>query len=98
MTVKFTNAEIERHIMLADALAIGQVERMAREILRAHKNLGEFIMGMGSCGFTYKNGGRAYELKYTQPLYDFIDKWDSILKITGTPMRFTADGEKRTNW
>jgi len=35
---------------------------------------------------------------YLKPLNDFIGKWDEYLKITGEPMRFTANGPKVTDW
>ena len=35
---------------------------------------------------------------FLKPLNDFISEWDSVLKITGEPMRFTAKGEKVTDW
>lgn len=38
------------------------------------------------------------ELAYLKPLGDFIDEWDSVLHLTGTPMRFTADGPVVTDW
>lgn len=36
--------------------------------------------------------------KYFRALNDFIADWDDTLKITGTPMRFTAKGKIKTNW
>lgn len=35
---------------------------------------------------------------FLKPLNDFINEWDSILKITGESMRFTAKGQKVTKW
>ncbi len=32
------------------------------------------------------------------PLGKFMDEWDESMHFTGTPMRFTADGPKRTEW
>lgn len=31
-------------------------------------------------------------------LVKLFDEWNEYLKLTGTPMRFTATGEKITNW
>lgn len=40
------------------------------------------------------------DIKYSYiiPLSDFIAAWDNILHITGTPMRFTANGPERNDW
>lgn len=35
---------------------------------------------------------------YLKPLNDFIGEWDKRLKITGDAMRFTAKGQKITDW
>jgi len=86
--------------------AIKVVEEMARDILRKHKNLHEFIMGMGIASFnsTTKdvNGWSISvdidEYAYMNQLYEFICQWDEPLGITGTPMRFTADGPVITEW
>lgn len=82
----------------ADAI----VAAMARKILVEHPHLDEFIMGMGICHFTVK--GQEYEsvgtedFAYMKPLDDFICEWDEYLKMTGTPMRFTATGPLRSDW
>lgn len=43
-----------------------------------------------------------YDYVDTEPflkhLNDLLGKWDNVLKITGDSMRFTAEGEKITNW
>lgn len=33
-----------------------------------------------------------------ESLAEFLCEWDEYLKITGEPMRFTADGPKVTEW
>lgn len=91
--------EIKMHYNAAEKIASEEVQRLARKILREHPNLHEFIMGMGSAFFTdkYRNvKSSGYE--YMAPLFDLIDEWDCVLKITGEPMRFTASGEKVTMW
>ncbi len=98
----------------AEKTASEVVEKMARQILREHPELNEFVMAMGTYFFTYKEGGNldpisskmnsSYNYVYydtepfLKPLNDFIGEWDSRLKITGDAMRFTADGIKVTDW
>jgi hypothetical protein len=98
----------------AEKAASEYVEKMARQILREHKELDEFVMAMGTYFFTYKKGGNldpisskmnsSYNYVYydtepfLKPLNDFISEWDSVLKITGDAMKFTADGIKITDW
>lgn len=90
---------IEDKYREARYLALVQVEEMARDILKKHPNLGEFIMGMGTWTFTFANGDTVYdEMKYMKKLSDFISEWDEYLKLTGEPMRFTANGRKVTDW
>ena len=46
----------------------------------------------------------SYRYEYTdtepflKPMNDFIREWDGVLKITGDAMRFTATGDKITDW
>jgi hypothetical protein len=98
----------------AEKTASEVVEKMARQILREHPELNEFVMAMGTYFFTYKEGGNldpisskmnsSYNYVYydtepfLKPLNDFIGEWDSRLKITGDAMRFTAKSEKITDW
>jgi len=98
----------------AEKTASEVVEKMARQILREHPELNEFVMAMGTYFFTYKEGGildpisskmnSSYNYVYydtepfLKPLNDLIGEWDSRLKITGDAMRFTADGIKITDW
>jgi hypothetical protein len=44
----------------------------------------------------HKNGNHPYTYTakaWAKPLVDFIDEWDEHFKLTGEPMRFTAEGE-----
>lgn len=102
-----TKKEIETHYMKASDAASELVEQEARRILRKHLNLHEFVMGMGSWFFTLKKGDSTDEhpFVYDEPRYiaksklaRFISKWDEYLKITGEPMRFTADGPTVREW
>ena len=80
--------------------ANGYVEELARKILAEHSTLDEFVMGMGIACFTDKKGDSLdlEDRAYMKPLADFINEWDDFLKITGEPMRFTANGPRITNW
>ena len=54
----------------ASNLAIEGIKNEAREILKDDPNLDEFIMAMGSCFFTLKEGGKYDIMSYTD------DEWD----------------------
>lgn len=98
--------EIESLYMQAFESAIELVELEARNILRKNKSLDEFVMAMGSASFTTKKkkGTPYYDIvdlgknPSFKRLNDFINQWDSYLKITGEAMRFTANGPKITDW
>ncbi len=95
--------ELEFHFKKADQLATIIVEKMARKILKDNSHFHEFIMGMGSISFTFNsidptqdNTVELDEFEETSELNLFIEKWDDLLRITGTAMRFTANGPKIT--
>jgi hypothetical protein len=92
---------------LASESASCFVEKEARDILSKHRNLHEFVMGMGVWCFTLKKGDAEdpHPTINDEPRYiaksrlaRFISKWDGYLKITGEPMRFTVDGPVVRNW
>lgn len=105
--------QIEYHYQKATDIALKEVERLAREILKEHPEFKEFIMAMGSYFFTTKKKGEiisTWENVYKGNRYvkenakdcfvelnDFIRKWDD-LKLTGCGMRFTATGKVVTDW
>lgn len=87
------------------------VEEQARAILKKHPNLHEFVMAMGGWFFTVKKSQHGsllpgeHAVLHDNPSYiknsrlaNFIAEWDEYLKITGEPMRFTADGPTVRNW
>jgi hypothetical protein len=77
------------------------VESMARAVLRARSDLGEFVMGMGTACFTSnldKDTFSLEEIEEATDLEEFISEWDRRLRITGDPMRFTATGKIVTEW
>lgn len=88
-------------------IALAEVERLARIILRKNPSLKEFVNAMGVCFFTthdgyivdlYEYGTGTLTRKSFKELAYLIDEWDSILKLTGESMRFTATGDKITDW
>jgi len=54
----------------ASNLAIKVIVEEARKILKADPDLNEFIMGMGSCFFTYKDGSKYDIFSYTDEQFD----------------------------
>lgn len=61
-------AEIKRINQLyerASRLAVKAIKDEARKILKADEGLDEFIMAMGSCFFTFKEGGKYDIFSYT---------------------------------
>lgn len=92
---------------------IHEIEIIARNILNNHSRLDEFVMANGQIFFTVKNenlyqndpcshGGFAVidldRYAYMKELKDLIDENDYQFHMTGDSMRFTANGEKITNW
>jgi hypothetical protein len=76
------------------------VVELARGILRKRPDLDEFIMAMGTADFfnKEKNWVELDSHPDFRKLYEFISAWDRVLKITGMPMRFTADGPIVRDW
>ena len=63
-------AEINKQFDRASDLAVEAVKYGAREILKNDPNLHEFIMAMGSCFFTIKDGGKYDILQMTDEEYE----------------------------
>lgn len=96
---KTPSARIEAHYDKACAIAEKEVERLARAILKRHPSLKEFVMGMGIWGFWDKNDNSVdADDRRVRSLARFISKWDRFLYLSGSPMRFTADGPVVTYW
>jgi hypothetical protein len=93
-------AKINKLYDRAGELAIELIEFEARQILKKHSNLNEFIMCMGSSFFTDKNNDPIgnWELKYLKPFNDMVDELNEKFNILGHPMRFTANGKVKNNW
>lgn len=95
--------EVEFYYDKASNIALEIIEKKARKIMRTHKNLTEFVMGMGMAFFNTKNDCAISPYDSDAPVYmkslgDFIIDWDEYLKLTGGPMRFTAIGPINREW
>jgi len=99
---KVIEAQIEYHYQQACEIALKEVERRARLAMREGPRLIEFVNAMGISFFTTEEDGYAEEnlIKYpaAKPTMDLICEWDQYLKLSGCPMRFTADGPVERNW
>lgn len=106
MNRKQINTSLSKHFREMNELALQYVEQEARKIMRQHPFCVEFVMGMGSWGFSTKDGDDVsydphYSVgsrQYLKALDDFFCDWDESLRITGNPMRFTVDGPIVTDW
>jgi len=93
--------------LLDDAfvVAITEVEKKARAILKRHKRCASFCMAMGSATFYEADGtplGESYTANYPAYLKEFdafIGEFDGALRLTGYPMKLKAhDGDVVTDW
>ena len=80
--------------------AYSEVENRVRLIMKQHKNVASFCMGMGTYMFSDKGGNIMDDnTKYFKPVIDFIGEFDSALRITGMPMKIKGfDGPLLTDW
>lgn len=92
--------DYEHRLAPLNARALAIVEQRARRILRSHNSLVEFVMAMGTAFFVTAAGDtvRTHERAYMRPLHEFLEEWTDALGLLGQPMRFTADGDVRTDW
>lgn len=100
---KHTNtvdSQIDTLINNATAIALKEVERLARKILkRNNKSFTGFCMGMGTTSFYDKNGPVDDLDPRIKELEDFVWSWNKFLYLTGTPMKLDSwDGELKTDW
>lgn len=83
----------------AHRIGLEVMEQIARDILKQHANLEEFVMAMGTWTFWKKDGSQLDEnTGYLKPLVRFMDYWNDVFKFTGEPMRFTAEGPVIKDW
>lgn len=88
---------IDLLIRKADSIAIKEVERLARNVLKANNKTHKFTMAMGTYFFQDKDGEILYNFE-SKRLNNFIMEYDSMLKLTGNPMMFTAKSKITTDW
>ena len=95
-------------------IAVEEMIRISRKILKEHRKYDECYIAMGSIFFTVKDNknyltntvnlylcyGQKAQLtfEYFKPLADLISKWDDVLKLTGEGIKFRAEGEIITDW
>lgn len=76
-------------------LALAEVERRARNIMRRHPTLKSFILAMGTASFYDADGPVMEEdKKYLKSFYSFLYDWDEYLKLTGEGFRIAGPFEE----
>jgi hypothetical protein len=90
---------INAHLEAATNLALKEIEARVRKALKRSPKL-SFCMAMGSAGF-YWDGDPMDDnaREYFKPVFEIVDEFDNMLKLTGCPMRIDAwDAPTKTNW
>jgi hypothetical protein len=72
---------IDKMFDKASDLAIELIKNEAREILKADDGLKEFVMAMGSCFFTIKDGGKYDMMHLTDEEYEEWCESDEYVNI-----------------
>jgi hypothetical protein len=93
--------EVERLFDKAHELALAEVERRARKILKDHPTAKTFCMSMGSASFYDKAGEPMFidDFKYLKYFYDFLEQFDDRLYLSGRALKLTSyNGPKTTDW
>jgi flavodoxin len=88
---------LEQQYNAAEETALEIVEEIGRHIIREN-DLEEFVMGMGTWCFYSEDGQIDDDDPMIDEMKNFISEWDNYLHLTGSLMRFTADGPVITNW
>jgi len=102
--------DIKRYYERSRREALKELELRARKAMKKHVAIKEFVMAMGTAYFVCRSEGQEVLLSFEEeaenfpyakalrPTLDLIAEWDDYLKLTGTPMRFTADGPVVKEW
>jgi len=95
--------QIDMLLEEAGKLAYAEIERRARKLMKDHPRLVTFCMCMGSATFYDKACEPLYldesDVKYLRPFYNFLDRFDDTLHITGMPLRLRSwDGPADASW
>lgn len=93
--------QIDKHYNKSIELGLNQVEKLARKILRKYSTLTDFFMHNGVWWFNGKKGKwySKYSIKYNlDELIEFMDYYDTKLKLSMNTVWFTKDGEVVKNF
>lgn len=84
-------------------VALSELESLVKQAFKDDSRLTDFVCAMGSTTFCAKKQGiiddfDKYKYPAIKPTFDFIDKWDDILKLSGAGIWLKSDGTKLTHW
>jgi hypothetical protein len=79
-SVKEALEKIDSLVADADDRAIYLIKKEARKILESDPNLDEFVMAMGGCFFTIKEGGKYDSLSYTDEEWELWCETDEYVR------------------
>lgn len=97
--IRRARANVRRALRDARTQALALIEECARAAMRANPKLHEFIMAMGTWFFVDATGKVIDGTpRNVRRLANIIDEFDGTLRLSGHPMRFTADGPVVTDW
>lgn len=78
---------LAQHYRTLFTLALQEVERLARLIMKRYNFTG-FVMAMGDAFFVDQQGSQVEDRDpRVASLVNFLDRWDNVLRLTGTPMK-----------
>lgn len=93
--------QIDLLLAKAEDLALQEIEKRARRVMREHPRCASFMMCMGSADFIDKNGEFiSVDTKYLwKKFYSFLYEYDTSLHLSGCPMKIIGhDGKRLTDW
>lgn len=79
-------------------MALVELEKLARTVLRSNDKSHYFLMAMGTHYFMDINRNILYDLPNQNKLDEFINEYNSFLGLTGVPMTFSVNGKIITDW
>lgn len=94
-------SEIDKLLNKAAKLHFDGVVAKAKKLMLQHKNISCFCMAMGSASFHDKNGPMWDDLKYLQPFYNYLYRYNDALKTTGDPVKIERVNDQlitKTDW
>ncbi len=97
--------QIDNLLNEANKIAMKEVERLARKVMKERPNLKTFCMAMGGICFYDKDGplrrmdNQPYTRTYLKPIESFVEEFDYALKLTGQGLRLDSHaGPVITDW